>query len=569
MLDDANLRAIPKLLGTTVDGRYRVESLIGRGGMAWVFLAVHVAIGKRVALKVLRPTIVSLSDTPRERFLREARRCSELSSPHTVDVSDFGTSEGGYDYMVMEYLEGASLAAVLARRGSLPVLEAIDVAEKICLSLGEAHARGVVHRDLKPDNVFLAVTYHDAAFVKVLDFGIAKSYDGDAEVSLTSDGSFVGTPEYMAPEQYEGKNLDPRSDIYALGLILYKMLTGGRPFPPLEDKTPKALIVQHLMEPALPLPERVGEAVIPAALRTLVAAMLAKERDARPASADEVVAALREIRPTLVGEMATGELPRDRTARTAGADVPVQLSTHAGVVDAPKRSRRGLSLAVAGLAVVVGLVTWRALAPPESDPDDEIATRAFMDGGGRANAATPSTTPPARATADVLAAAAPEVPPGPRDASAAEREPPSDVGALAAVGDTVEAPADENAGAVEAPETVVFELTTHPQGASLTVDGEPLGDAPQRVEVKPDERRTARATHPGYLPRTVVITADSGPTRIVLKRRRTTGGPTAAEKPPRGETKTPPKGETKAPPKGEGDKPGPEIDIDYDGLIKP
>jgi serine/threonine protein kinase len=247
------------VIGQVLDGRYRIEQLIGEGGMGRVYAAQHVDIGKRVAVKILHPVYGRMPDLV-ERFRREARAASKIGHPNIVDVTDSGTTADGSVYFVMEYLDGVELAAVIDREGALDVARALRVATQICRALSAAHAQGIIHRDLKPENVFLASREGMNDFVKVLDFGIAKSSELEEtrEKRLTHPGMAMGTPEYMAPEQAAGRPADERCDVYAVGAILYEMLTGSPPYEGenfMEILTKKATqdpTPPHLLRPELP-----------------------------------------------------------------------------------------------------------------------------------------------------------------------------------------------------------------------------------------------------------------------------------------------------------------------------
>ena len=217
------------VLGQLVDGRYRVNRLIGEGGMGRVYEAEHVEIGKRVAIKVLHPAYSRFPEVV-ARFRREARAASRIGHPNIVDVTDSGTTATGAVYFVMEYLEGCDLADVIQRERALGVERAVNIAVQLCRALEAAHAVNVIHRDLKPENIFLAARTGHADFVKVLDFGIARQIEMEiAHPKLTKPNVAMGTPEYMAPEQAAGKPADARADIYAAGAIVYEMLTGTSP----------------------------------------------------------------------------------------------------------------------------------------------------------------------------------------------------------------------------------------------------------------------------------------------------------------------------------------------------
>jgi serine/threonine protein kinase/tetratricopeptide (TPR) repeat protein len=212
--------------GRVIDGRYKVIRKIGEGGMGTVYAGEHVEIGKGVAIKILHPAYSTQQDLV-ERFRREARAASRIGHPHIIDVTDFGETEDGCAYFVMEHLDGIDLADVLSHERRLAPERACQIAIQICRALAAAHAAGVIHRDLKPENIFLVARDGQADFVKVLDFGIARSM-GRAR-RLTNPGVAMGTPEYMAPEQAEGGAVDQRSDIYSVGALIYEMTSGSPP----------------------------------------------------------------------------------------------------------------------------------------------------------------------------------------------------------------------------------------------------------------------------------------------------------------------------------------------------
>ena len=212
--------------GRVINNRYRVIRKIGEGGMGTVYAAEHVEIGKGVAIKILHPAYSTQQDLV-ERFRREARAASRIGHPNIVDVTDFGSTEDGCAYFVMEHLDGIDLADVLSHERRLDATRSCNIAIQICRALAAAHAAGVIHRDLKPENIFLVARDGQADFVKVLDFGIARSM-GRAR-RLTNPGVAMGTPEYMAPEQAEGGAVDHRSDIYSVGALIYEMVSGSPP----------------------------------------------------------------------------------------------------------------------------------------------------------------------------------------------------------------------------------------------------------------------------------------------------------------------------------------------------
>jgi len=265
-------------IGSTVDGRYRVTELIGEGGMGKVYLAEHIEIGKRVALKVLHPSYSRMPDLV-ERFRREARAASKIGHPNIVDVTDSGATEDGSVYFVMEYLEGVELGAIIEREGALDVARALRITGQICRALTAAHREGIIHRDLKPENIYLITRGGEADVVKVLDFGIAKTTEAEAarERRLTSPGMAMGTPEYMAPEQAAGRPADARTDIYSLGAIMYEMVTGVPPYQ--GENFMEILTKKATMDP--PHPNEI-RSELPVPVSDLVMSSMSRNPDLRP-----------------------------------------------------------------------------------------------------------------------------------------------------------------------------------------------------------------------------------------------------------------------------------------------
>ncbi|HEY4188141.1 MAG TPA: protein kinase [Polyangia bacterium] len=285
-------------VGLVIDNRYRIRRRIGEGGMGTVYAAEHVDIGKSVAVKILRRQFSGDKQLV-ERFRREARAASRVGHPHIIDVTDFGTTEDGCAYFVMEHLEGLDLADVLAREGPLDSARATRIAIQICQALRAAHHAGIIHRDLKPENVFLVSRDGQADFAKVLDFGIARNLSPEAS-RLTNPGMTMGTPEYMAPEQVMGRPADSRTDIYALGALIYEMVIGAAPFHTATDET-------MLDQKMRPLPSlRIERPDIPLALDAIVAAAMAPDASHRPQTMAALEYELTKIvagRPQAVAEL--------------------------------------------------------------------------------------------------------------------------------------------------------------------------------------------------------------------------------------------------------------------------
>jgi len=273
-------------------GHYRLTEKIGSGGMGEVWEAEHDLLASRAAIKLIRPEMVAAGDTPAaqavlRRFEREAKATASLQSPHTVAVHDFGIAEDGTFYYVMELLPGLDLERLVRRFGPLDAGRVIHLLRQVCESLSEAHERGLIHRDVKPANIFACRLGRSRDFIKLVDFGLVKAHGAglENEASLTMEGAVTGTPAYMAPEAILGKpGTDPRADIYSLGCVGYWLLTGETVF--VED-TPMAVAVAHVQSAPLP-PSQRTQMTIPAALEEVILACLEKDPDNRPQTAEEV-----------------------------------------------------------------------------------------------------------------------------------------------------------------------------------------------------------------------------------------------------------------------------------------
>lgn len=324
------------LVGTLVGDRYRVLKHLGSGGMGAVYLAEHVHMKKNVALKVLHRTMSAKPDVV-ARFEREAFVSGQLDHPNVAQATDFGQLEDGTFYLVLELLEGRSLSEAVAGR-PMPVTNALEIAGQVAEALSAAHKQGVVHRDLKPDNIMLLSREDGTEHVKVVDFGVAKLASSGSG-GLTLAGMIFGTPKYMAPEQAAGQAVDHRADLYALGVVLYEMLAG---YPPFDGQDVRQVLAMHLTQEVPPLPEE-----IPSVVRELVLGLLEKEPDRRISSADEVVDS---ILATLSPEGGRA-LKRTRMAALAPSRTLADgLAGHDRV-----RERRSSVLFVVGFVVVAGV----------------------------------------------------------------------------------------------------------------------------------------------------------------------------------------------------------------------
>lgn len=280
-------------------GSYQLEERLGEGGMGEVWRATHRLLARPAAIKLIRPSLTGnastgVSEEARKRFEREAQVIASLRSPHTVDLFDFGVSEDGAFYYAMELLDGLDADALVRRFGPVPAERAVHLLRQVCHSLTEAESRGLVHRDVKPSNVFVCRYGEDHDFVKVLDFGIVKTRQDPTSPgqALTRETVIHGTPAFMAPEQaLGGDQLDGRADIYAVGCVAYWLLTGELVFT---ADTPSALLMKHIKIPASP-PSSRTEMPIPAALDRIVLMCLTKDPADRPQSAKELSRLLSEV----------------------------------------------------------------------------------------------------------------------------------------------------------------------------------------------------------------------------------------------------------------------------------
>jgi serine/threonine protein kinase len=298
----------PNIGRDLLDGQFQILQKIGSGGMGSVYKAAQPAMNRMVAVKILHPKLTNRKDLV-SRFRREARAMSHLTHPNTVKVLLYGDLEDGSLYIVMEYLEGKNLNQVVRKEGPLPIERAIPVLIQVCGALQEAHLQGIIHRDLKPENIFLSTNGGLKDYPKVLDFGLAKVTERElrpGSVMLTQEGMVFGTPEFMSPEQAQGKPLDPRSDIYSLAVILYEVLTGKLPF---DARTPMEYIQMHVTKPPIPLDERVAGKRFPRGLTDVLNKALEKNPDDRYASAADFAHALKPF-AGLQGKGFTAMMPK-------------------------------------------------------------------------------------------------------------------------------------------------------------------------------------------------------------------------------------------------------------------
>lgn len=343
-------------VGRTIDERYRIDGLLGEGGMGAVFEAEHLKLRKKVALKVIHPEFAGDGEVA-ERFAREAMASAQLEHPHVATATDYGTLPEGGAYLVMQFVRGDSVRAALDKEGGLGWIRACEIVAQVADALSSAHKAGIVHRDLKPENVMLEPRDDGSWLVKVLDFGIARVSDdargGRKGPALTRVGTVIGTPGYMAPEQALGEEIDFRVDIYALGLLIFEVASGVKVFD-LEDLT--AIVTRQLTED-VPLLSTHME--VPQELDDLVSSALRRDRDARPESAAEVRDVLRNlVLGATFQAVASGEqpLPAIGTTELGGASRrdPTPLGVKVGRPKPIDPPRRAGAVATARTALAAG-----------------------------------------------------------------------------------------------------------------------------------------------------------------------------------------------------------------------
>ena len=367
------------LLGTTVAGRFKVEELIGQGGMGKVYRARHLALDRVVCLKMLKPALLQ-DPTLVGRFEREAKAASRLNHPNGIQVLDFGRVENdGTLFIVMEYVQGKDLRIVLRDEWPLPEERLCKIMAQVLSALAEAHAHNVIHRDLKPENIMVEQRRDQPDFVKVLDFGIAKIMDADVP-GLTRNDAVCGTPQYMAPEQATGSALDNRCDLYSVGVILYQMATGYLPF---DGENSMEVLTKHVNDPPVPPRQRHPGAPISEAMESLILRALEKDPKLRPQTADEfqgllLAVPLAKPRGEVVVTAANAGVVAV-PANPLGAKVEPAPERAAAVRPSPPVKSRGTVVAIAGAAAVVVLL---------------VAGAAIRSGGVRAPsaAALPATS---------------------------------------------------------------------------------------------------------------------------------------------------------------------------------
>ncbi len=400
------------LIGCIIDGRYKIESVLGEGGMGVVFRGSHTIIGKKIAIKLLRADLARDHEAT-ERFLNEAKAASAVGNPHIIDISDFGQLPDGSTYLVMEFLEGVPLSSVLESERPLSIERIVHIAEQLGVGLAAAHEAGIVHRDLKPDNIFLVDRSGTKDFVKILDFGIAKMTNSDG--NITRAGAVFGTPHYMSPEQAAGSPVDKRGDIYAFGVILYELVSGKVPF---EAENFMAILTQHMYKAPTPLRTLRPQADRASlALEAITLKCMAKRPEQRYQSMAPLLADLAKLKRGAVPDAMTAGMSGGSSASSpAEAWLPDYFNLGSPPTSNPAKRQKprgkrwllyiGVLGGIAGIGL--GFVALKLTHPLSPEPGASSAT--VLRPRARPNAAvsTLSVPPPVSSASTALEPSAPK-----------------------------------------------------------------------------------------------------------------------------------------------------------------
>jgi serine/threonine-protein kinase len=346
---DTELDELHELVGREFLGRYRIESVLGKGGMSVVFKALHLKMDRTVAVKVLARNLMQDEEQVKS-FNKEAFACSRLQHPNTIRVFDFGESADGFLFMVMELLQGEALGDLLRREGRLGLVRSFHIARQVCKSLAEAHSIGIVHGDVKPDNVFITNIHGEQDYAKVMDFGIARFMDKELsdEGAQTGGGKIWGSPLYLCPEQFLENPVGPQSDLYAVGCVLYEMLTG---VPPFFGKKALDVVMGHLERQPRPPSELAPDLDLPKEVDALVLQLLAKDPAERPKTGDHAVTLMDKALES--AGVIVGSKPTTGQIKTSGRGASVSVPKNA---KGPKSTEEA-SKALDFRWVILGLVT--------------------------------------------------------------------------------------------------------------------------------------------------------------------------------------------------------------------
>lgn len=460
------------LIGKVISDRFRILAPIARGGMGVVYKAEQAPLGRLVALKILALKSDEEKDPEfRKRFFLEAATVAKLTHPNTVTVFDYGQGDGGLYYIAMELVNGRTLKKVLAQEGPFSAARTVHITKQICRSLREAHRLGVIHRDMKPGNVML-VDRDGEDYVKVLDFGLVKEVDRkEHEEDLTQAGVFMGSPKYMAPEQIQGEQVDARTDIYAVGVMMYEMLCGRVPF---QRDNPMQILMDHVREPPPPLSPPAGMPPISPELQAIVMKCLEKKKEERYPDMEALLVALK----TAAGEgvpissasreldvaISQGSGTPVSGVHTVGpaspaAGMPASPAARSSVAPGPVRSRAPLvALFLLACVALGGVAAWATRSRTSDVP---------VPSAERASAPAPTGGAPAQSLPSASALPVTPEPAPSRQVAAAHPEPPQ----------TPLAPE---------PRTLLLSLRSIPAGARVRIGERQYGPTPAQVELVGD-----------------------------------------------------------------------------------
>jgi eukaryotic-like serine/threonine-protein kinase len=503
------------MIGQLIGERYKIIRKLGEGGMGEVYVAEHIHIEKRVALKLLRPEVLSNQEAV-QRFRQEARSASSIGHENIIQIDDFGTLPDGRIYMAMEYLQGAPLNDILARE-VVPLPRALDILIQTARGLAAAHAKGITHRDMKPENIY--VTNRDGKEVpKILDFGIAKVSGGDTAQNLTVAGTIFGTPFYMAPEQAMGGKMDHRVDVYAMGIILYEIFTGTVPF---KAETFMGILTQHITQPPVPPSQMAAQngRVCPPELENIILKAMRKEPADRYQTMNELTSALIEFYRFACGPQAVTMAPWAPSVfgRSGTSSVPAVYQT--GPMSAQRAASGGGSktwvlVAIAAFVVLGGggaaaIVMSRGEDRPVVSPEPE-----------RGKTGQPEPPP-------VTAGGAPDAAP----VILAKAEP--DAGGATTVAVTGGAPDAGTTTASTIIDSPPVDRTPPARQVDVTIVSKPdkaavfdvtsgrtyVGVTPLIVQVRPGQRSSFRIELAGYHDRTIRVDGGKKIENVSLSRR--------------------------------------------------
>jgi serine/threonine-protein kinase len=560
----------PSLVGEVLDGRYKITKKLGEGGMGEVYAAEHVHIEKRVAVKLLRPEIVTNKEAV-DRFKQEARSASRIGHKNIIGIEDFGQLPDGRIYLCMELLGGSALNDLL-KEGNLTPDRLLNIMIQTCHGLGAAHAKGITHRDMKPENIFVTHGPGGEDVPKLLDFGIAKVAGNDGQNNLTRTGTIFGTPFYMAPEQALGQQVDARVDIYAMGVILYEVFSGSLPF---QGESFMGILTQHITTEPEPVMQRAMKAgrVLPPGMDQIIAKAMAKDPERRYQTMDELVQALVPVYRAVAGSgmsayMEAYQPPKSAMMQAAphsggqpapgaaqmatmmhGGGPPMQPPTqppmHGYPHATPSPYQHQPPMPPPGPAPMV--VSGSSSAFPASDgsmlmPAKKskvgvifaiVAVLAVIGGGiavfvisqGKKGDETAGTDPGVQPDAGTRAAATPDAgtaaaaPDAGKMAAAAP-----DAAVAAATPDAAVAAAAPDAAPIAKVEPIMVLVDSNASGAEIYEGKKKVGKTPEMIKVVPGESRTFTIKHRKYKEKTVVVDGSQNEMKVVLEKKGGGGG---------------------------------------------